>query len=128
MSEKELRALESIEESALIKVFKTKRSCPRHLLYLDSGMYPARYQVHRQMLIVLQYILKQPNDSLLLRIFEVQPSHPTKGDWASNVKELLQVYSIYLSMTEIKNTRQSIFKALVKRQTEKVALKTLLEK
>ena len=80
------------------------------------------------MLNVLQYILKQPNDSLLLRIFEVQPSHPTKGDWASNVKELLQAYSIDLSMTQIKNTRQSIFKALVKRQTEKVALKTLLEK
>ena len=68
LSESELRAIERIEESALQKVFKTKRSCPRHLLYLESGMYPARNQIHRQMLNFLHYILQQPSESLLHRI------------------------------------------------------------
>ena len=49
VNENEMRAIERIEESALQKIFKTKRSCPRHLLYLESGMYPARNQIHRQM-------------------------------------------------------------------------------
>ena len=80
------------------------------------------------MLNFLQYILIQPNESLMLRMFEVQKKHPTKGDWVSNVKELLNMYTIDLIMAEIKNTRQSIFKALVKRQIEKVAFRTLIEK
>ena len=49
VNDTEMRAIERIEESALQKIFKTKRSCPRHLLYLESGMYPARNQIHRQM-------------------------------------------------------------------------------
>ena len=54
--ETELRALQKIEESVLLIVSKTHRSCPRHLLYLKTGMYLARYQVHRQMLNFLQYV------------------------------------------------------------------------
>ena len=106
VSENEWRALESIEESALIKVFKTKRSCPRYLLYLETGMYPARYQVHRQMLNFFQYILQQPGDSLLYRMFEVQQKHPTRGDWVSKVKELAEAYDIKLTMKEIRNSRR----------------------
>ena len=34
VSEIEWRTLERIEESVLLKVFQTKRSCPRHILYL----------------------------------------------------------------------------------------------
>ena len=53
------------------------------------------------MLNFLQYILIQPNESLMLRMFEVQKKHPTKGDWVSNVNELLKIYNIELTMTEI---------------------------
>ena len=45
IKEAKYRALESIEESELTKVFHTKRSCPKHLLYLEAGIVPARYQV-----------------------------------------------------------------------------------
>ena len=34
ITEKELRAIESIEESAIQKALKTKRSCPKHILHL----------------------------------------------------------------------------------------------
>ena len=42
VKEAEWRELEKIEESVLSRVFKTTRSCPRHLLYLEAGMVPAR--------------------------------------------------------------------------------------
>ena len=108
--ETEWRALEQIEESVLLKVFKTKRSCPRDLLYLETGMYPARYQVHRQMLNFLQYILQQPSESLLHSMLQAQMKNPSKGDWVSTVKELLKKYQIKLDMIEIKNTKPSILK------------------
>ena len=40
--ETECKALERIDESVLLKVLKTKRSSPRHQLYMETGMYPAR--------------------------------------------------------------------------------------
>ena len=128
LTETEMRALEQIEESVLQKVFQTKRSCPRHILYLESGIYPARNQIHRQMLNFLHYILQQPSDSLIYRIFETQKNHPTKGDWVSCVIELVNVYDLQLSIEEIKNTKKSVFKNLVKNQVEKVAFEQLLKR
>ena len=87
MSEKDLRAIETIEESVLKSVFKTKKRCSRHLLYLESGMIPARYQIHRQMINYLQYILLQPSDSLLYKVFVAQQSGPARGDWVSLRKQ-----------------------------------------
>ena len=54
------------------------------------------------MMNFLQYILHQPTNSLMYRMFEVQQENPTKGDWASSVKELIQVYQIKLTICEIK--------------------------
>jgi hypothetical protein len=38
IKEAEYKALESIEESVLVKALKTKISCPKHLLYLEVGL------------------------------------------------------------------------------------------
>ena len=61
VKEIEFRALEAIEEAVLIKNFQTSRSCSRHLLYMEAGVTPARFQVKRQMLTLLQYIIQQPS-------------------------------------------------------------------
>ena len=128
LQKKELHAIESIEESAIQKSLKTKRSCPKHILYLESGIYPARYIIHRKMLSFLKYILNQPNDSILYRMFKVQKENPTKGDWVSSVEELLKIYEINFTFVEIKSMKSSLYKGLVKRQVEKTAFKNLLNK
>ena len=78
IKENDYRTLEAMEEAVLQKTFQTLRSCSRHLLYLESGMIPARYQIHRQMLNYIQYILLQPSDSLLSRVFFAQKTHHQK--------------------------------------------------
>ena len=128
VTESELRALESIEESVLTQVFVTKRSCPKHLLYLEIGIFPARYQVHRQMLNFLQYILQQPKESLLNRMFMVQQEHPTKGDWVSTVTNLLNKYEIILTLQQIKEMKTTLYKNTVRKQVEKLAFDTLVKK
>ena len=66
------------------------KSCPRHLLYLEAGVVPARYQVHGQVLNFLQYILQQPSESLIYRMLMAIKSSQTRGDWASYANELLE--------------------------------------
>ena len=98
VKETHYRALESIEESVMVRVFRTLKSCPRHLMYLEVVLVPARYQVHRQVLNYLHYILQQPKNSLLYRIFETMRINPTKGDWASFAMGLIQKYELKLNL------------------------------
>ena len=132
IKEAEFKALESIEESVLVKALKTKISCPKHFLYLEVGLVPARYQVQRQILNFLQYVLQQPINSLINRMFQVMLKNPQKGDWASNAKCLIGKFELNLNLIDIQNMKPSIFKNLVKKQMTKIAFrdlkKTLVEK
>ena len=49
MNEKEMRKLEQIEEDHMRKIIgvKTGIQVPLHLMYLDLGQVPARFQVKR---------------------------------------------------------------------------------
>ena len=128
VKEIEFRALEAIEESVLVKVFQTSRSCSRHLLYLEAGMTPARFQVKRQMLNLLKYILQQPSDSLMFRVFKSLENHPTRKDWLSTVKEILKMFKINLSLLQIQNMKTTKYKYAVKKQTRAAAFQYLSEK
>jgi hypothetical protein len=121
------RALESTEENVLIKVFGTLRRCPRHLIYLEAGMVPARYQVQRQVLYYLQYILQQPTGSILYRIFDTMRKNPTKGDWASSSIKLVKTFDLNLNLKEIQDMKTSIYRNLVRRKMHKIAFNDLLE-
>ena len=78
VKEVEWRELEKIEESAIQKLVGTLRICSRHLLYLETGFVPARFQVQRQMLNHLHYILNQPQHSVLSRMYETQRKKESK--------------------------------------------------
>ena len=128
VKEAEYRSLEAIEESLLTQVFQTKRSCPKHLLYLESGIVPARYQVQKQVLVFLQHILQQPRNSIMYKMFEALLQNPTKGDWAENALELIKKFKLNLTLNEIQGMSPSLFKRLVKRKMEEVAFKELQKK
>ena len=128
IKEKEYRALEGIEESVIIQVFQTLRSCPRHLIYLEAGMIPARYQVHRQVLNFLQYILQQPIESLLYRMLMAMRKSPTRRNWATFANELLVQYEIDLNLETIKNMKKSQLKNWVKKQIQNIAFRDLINK
>ena len=128
VKESEYRALEMIEESILKKVFKTKKSCPRHIMYLEAGMVPARYQVERQVLNFLHYILQQDKNSLLFQMLSAMIEKPTRNDWASFAKLLVQKYNLNLTLLEIENMKTSSFKKLVKTKMEEVAFSELTQR
>lgn len=118
ITEKEYRTLESIEKSTMIKILKVKVSCPRLILYLDLGILPDRHQLRRMKLNFLQYILQQPPESM----FQAEIENPVKGDWASEVTELVKEYKIDLSLSETKDMSENKYKNLVKNNVTETAL------
>jgi hypothetical protein len=59
--EKEKREIEKIEEGHLRSIFQanTGIQVPIHIMYLDGGQVPARYQISRFRVNFLHYILQQ---------------------------------------------------------------------
>ena len=49
ITEKELRELKRIEENQMTNIFKAETGIhvPLHIMYLDAGQVPARYQIQR---------------------------------------------------------------------------------
>ena len=128
VKEVEYRALEKTEEAVLQQILQTTRSCSRHLLYLETGSIPARFQVQRQVLNLLQYILQQPSNSLIFRVYEALENHPSRNDWLNGAKKILESFQIKLSFEEIKLMKPTKFKNIVKIQSRKAGFKYLLEK
>ena len=55
-------------------------------------------------------------------------NHPKKGDWASWAISLIEKYEINMTLEEIKETKESIFKNMVKKQMIKFAFKDLVNR
>ena len=100
LKEAELRTLERIEENFSRKIFKTTTGCPITQLYLETGQYPARFEIFRKRLLFFQNILKEKSDSLIYKFVTLQLKNPRKGDWASSCIQDLKYLNIELPLED----------------------------
>ena len=130
INEKEMRQLEKIEEDHMRNILdvKTGIQVPLHLMYLDLGQVPARYQVKRFQVNFLQYILQQDESSLLHRMLRAQQQQPVRGDWFSEVSGIIKDLDIGLDIEQIRTTKRVVFRRISKQKCEEAAFKALLKK
>ena len=114
LKENEIRQIERIEESFLRKVLNTTKGCPIVQLYFEMGHTPARMEIQKIRLLYLQYILQQSDDSSLSKFLKLQMEFPTRGDWASRVKQDLQELEVKESFEEIKLMTKNKFSQILK--------------
>ena len=79
---KDVKVIERSEESTLRDLFKTQCSAPRHLLYLELGIIPARFVIKQRKIMYLKHILIQKENT--------QIKLPSKGDWVSDISKTLK--------------------------------------
>ena len=125
LTEQQIRQIERIEEEFLRKLFKTSKGCPISQLYLESGHIPARFQIFKNRLLFLKYILEQDSNSLINKFLKLQLEYPIKGDWASSCLENLEYLEIKLEMEEIRKMKRNRFLSLIDNSIEKKALEYL---
>ena len=128
--EQEKREIEKIEENQLKNIFKvnTGIQIPLHLIYLDGGQIPARYQIVRFRLNYFQYILQQNDRSLLFSMLTAQENSPTKNDWYSEVQKNIKEFNIDLSNSDIKNMNKKQFQKITRQKSAELAFKCLIQK
>ena len=106
LTEAQVRQIERIEENYLRKLFKTSRGCPISQLYLESGHIPARFQIYKNRLLFLKYILQQDSQSLINQFLKLQIRYPTRGDWASSCQQNMKYLEIEMEMEEIRDMKR----------------------
>ena len=120
--------IESKEEECLRKIINTGSKSPAAILYLEFGVWPARFQINVMMMNFLHYILNQKSESLISRFFEAQLNNPIKGDWISNIRKVLKLLNINQSFEDIQSMKINKFMNIVKTSTKEVSFKYLLSK
>ena len=56
LKDSDVKLMEQAEEATLRDLVKTERSAPRHLLYLELGVIPARYVIKQRKIMRLKHI------------------------------------------------------------------------
>ena len=125
LKENEIREIEKIDEDFMRQVFDVQRSCPIPLLYLESGQIPVRFIVQKQKLLYLFDILQRDNETLLFKFFKAQEENPIKGDWTTEVKDLLKSLDLKWSFDDIKILTKQKFKKIIDVAINKSAIKYL---
>ena len=128
LTEHQLRSIERIEEAFLRKILNTSRGCPISLLYLETGQWPARFQIMKLRMLFLKHILDQDEHSMVKKFFKLQLQQPMKGDWVSACKTDLDKMNINIKFEEIKKMTKENFLKKIKIKISEIALEYLLNK
>ena len=128
LTEKNLRNIERIEENFLKKILNTSKGCPISQLYLETGQWPAQFQIIKLRMLFLKSILDENHQSMVANFFKLQLQQPIQGDWVSTCKKNLKEMNIGLTWKEIKMMSKESFHKMLKIKISKISLKYLLNK
>ena len=121
----ELELLEQVDEILLRKILEVGKSCPKEMLYLETGSWPIRFVIMSRRLMFLHYMLNEDTNSLVHNFLQTQINDPVKNDWIYTVREDLEELEIGLDFETIKELSKESFKIFVDKQIEALTLKYL---
>ena len=125
LSVADIEQLEQTDETFLRRVLEVGSSCPKEMLYLETGATPIRYIVKFRRLMFLHYILNEDTESLIHKCFDVQKRKPCKNDWILSVYEDLEDLQIMIDFEQIKILSNFQFKSFLKKIIAEKALSHL---
>ena len=127
LTKSDIEALEWNDLNLLRKVFEVPSSCPKEMLYLETGCLPVSYLIVIRRLMFLHYILHEEEFSLIYRFLQSQLISPLKGDWILEIKKNLEEYNVGCTIEEIKKVSESSFKKKVEKAVRMKAFKDLIK-
>ena len=125
LTDKNIAALTTIQLRYLKKAMKVRQAAANAFTFLELGVLPLKYEIHRRQLSFLHHIITLEEVDPVKRIWRYQTSLPEHGNWWSNVKRLLDKYSIGYGEDEIAGMSKETYKKKVKKAVFDQALKDL---
>ena len=121
-----MRDLEKVDESLLRRMVAGHSKTALELLYLEFGLVPIRFLLmDGWMIMFLNYILNQEEETLVRDFYDAQSKKPVKGDWTITVKKDLEILDI---KEDIENISAERLKKVLKAAINKKAYEYLMDK
>ena len=127
LTQSDIDSLEWNDLNLLRRIFEVPVSCPKEMLYLETGCLPVSYMIVIRRLMYLHYILHEDESSLIYKFFQSQLRTPLKGDWVLEVQKNLSEYKISTTFEEIKKMSEEKFKKQVKKAVRSKAFEDLIK-
>ena len=127
LSRKDIEKLQTCQLKMLKKIVGGARSTSNAFTYLELGVLPISYEIHKRQISFLHHILTLEDDDPVKMMYDNQKKLPGERNWYNGVKKLLEEYNITMSEEDIKDKSKEAFKNIVKQAINKTALANLVE-
>ena len=93
----------------LKKILNTSKGCPISQLYLETGQWPARFQIIKLRMLFLKSILDENEQSMVAKFFKLQLQQPIQRDWITTFRKNLKEMNSGLTWNKIKIILKQVF-------------------
>ena len=105
------------------KIVSAPQATANSFTYLEFGILPLRYEIHRNQLMFLHHIVHLEDTDPVKVMWENMDKFPEEKNWWSGVKKLLLDYGI--SLQDVKESSKESYKNSVKKKVKEKALEAL---
>ena len=127
LTKQDIDTLESADLLLLRRIFEVPFSCPKEMLYLETGCLPISYIIISRRLIFYQSILHEDQNSLIHKFLHSQTECPVKGDWILDVQKNLNELKINETEDQIRVMSRFRFQAKVRKAVREKAFDDLVQ-
>ena len=124
LSKKNIEELEKPDKVLKDKLFGTKSSTVFY--YLELGILPAKYVIMRKRLKFLKYIIDEPIETMIRKVFEEQRKETRKGDFVNLFSEDFKQLELKTEFKDIEGFTKSAWNKKINEITENLAFKALV--
>ena len=122
----DVEELEKMDRQLLRNILEVPESCPKELIYLETGCIPLSIIIKCRRVNFLHYLLTRKEDELIFKFFKAQLRNPSKGDWTEIIQKDLIDLEISDSFEEIAKLSKNVFKKKVASACKRYAFDKLI--
>ncbi len=127
LTNKDSDQLQTLQLRLLRRICGAPPSISTSFLFLELGVLPIKYEIHKRQISFLHHILNLDRDDPVYVAYELMKSLPGELDWYNDIQALCATYKITMDEEEVAKMSKDSFKKLVKIKVEKFALDSLKE-
>jgi len=126
ITDKNMTTITTIQLRYLKKMMGVRQATSNAFMYLELGILPIKYEIHKLQLSFLHHIINLSEDDPVKKVLRNQTALPEHNNWWHDVKKLMTKYSLEFDEEALIKISKEVYKKKVKKAVTEQALKDLV--
>ena len=114
--------LQRVQTKYLKRTLHSPQSTPNAITFLETGVMPIEFEIHKRQLNYLHKVLTLDNDDPVKRMYNELLKYPCAQNWSNEIKTLRCKYNLLETDEEIESLNKGRWKRKVKKTIRQSAL------